>query len=153
MGKKEGKFNIRVYGIVFNEQLEILLSDENHFGIVMTKFPGGGLKYGEGTLDCLKREFLEELRIMPLEIEHFYTTDFFQKAYFFENTQLISIYYNVKIPDDISDFPHSATPLDIKNIKDGDECFRWSPLKNISESLTLPVDKHVGRLLENRGII
>ena len=53
-------FNLRVYGILINEQNQLLVSDEYIRGMKITKFPGGGLEFGEGTRDCLKREFLEE---------------------------------------------------------------------------------------------
>ena len=51
------RFNIRVYGICINERQEVLLSDESYRDLHFTKFPGGGLGFGEGTIDCLKREF------------------------------------------------------------------------------------------------
>ena len=54
------RFTIRVYGILLNERQEVLLSDESYMGYRFTKFPGGGLEYGEGTVDCLKREIREE---------------------------------------------------------------------------------------------
>ena len=50
-------FNLRVYGILINEQNQLLVSDEYIRGMKITKFPGGGLEFGEGTRDCLKREF------------------------------------------------------------------------------------------------
>ena len=59
-------FNIRVYGILINEMKQVLVSDELIRGSYITKFPGGGLESGEGTRDCLKREFLEE---MDLKVE------------------------------------------------------------------------------------
>jgi hypothetical protein len=42
------KFNIRVYGLLINKQQEVLVTDEYRIGMYMTKFPGGGLEYGEG---------------------------------------------------------------------------------------------------------
>nr|MCU0376467.1 NUDIX domain-containing protein [Chitinophagaceae bacterium] len=54
-------FNVRVYGILINEQGELLVADEKIRGGYYTKFPGGGLEFGEGTRDCLVREFQEEL--------------------------------------------------------------------------------------------
>ena len=48
------RFNIRVYGFLIDEGC-ILVTDEFRLGIFMTKFPGGGLIYGEGMIDCLKR--------------------------------------------------------------------------------------------------
>ena len=148
MSQLPNKFNIRVYGLFFNDRNEILLSDEFHFGMIMTKFPGGGLQFGEGTIDCLVREMKEE-GMQEIEVtEHFYTTDFYQKAFFTENQQLISIYYKaklkgpvrIKIADRLADF----TGQD-----EGDQSFRWVPLERLTpEEITLPVDRHVTRLLK-----
>ncbi|HET9278185.1 MAG TPA: NUDIX domain-containing protein [Flavitalea sp.] len=54
-------FNIRVYGILINEKKQVLVSDEFIRGSYYTKFPGGGFEFGEGTGNCLKREFKEEI--------------------------------------------------------------------------------------------
>ncbi len=75
-------FNIRVYGILINEQKQILVSDEFIRGNYYTKFPGGGLEIGEGTRDCLKREFKEEMNLNVEVGDHLYTTDFYQKSAF-----------------------------------------------------------------------
>lgn len=56
------QFNIRVYGFLIEDK-KVLVTDEFRLGIFMTKFPGGGLQFGEGTIDCLKREFMEEMNI------------------------------------------------------------------------------------------
>src|SRR5690554_6836668 len=72
----DGTFNIRVYGLCVREGY-ILLSDEVFQGIEMTKFPGGGLEYGEGTVACLYREFEEEHIGSVRSLSHYYTTDFF----------------------------------------------------------------------------
>ena len=61
-------FTIRVYGILINEHKQVLVSDELIRGMYITKFPGGGLELGEGTRDCLKREFMEEMNL-NVEIE------------------------------------------------------------------------------------
>ena len=77
----KGSFIIRVYGIVINQNEEVLISDEFQMNMKMTKFPGGGLEYGEGIIDALKREFREECNGQEIKnIKHFYTTDFYQKA-------------------------------------------------------------------------
>ena len=86
-------FNIRVYGIIRNEKNEVLLSDEFQLGQKMTKFPGGGLKFGEGAADCIRREAIEEFGQEIEIVEHFYTTDFFQRALFYPDHQLISNIY------------------------------------------------------------
>ena len=57
------RFNLRVYGILINDKKQVLVSDEFIRGNYYTKFPGGGLEFGEGTRDCLKREFMEEMNL------------------------------------------------------------------------------------------
>lgn len=141
-------FNIRVYGILQNSKGEILLSDECRNGYAFTKFPGGGLEWGEGIKDCLVREFKEELGINIQVGDHFYLTDFFQESAFRSTDQLISIYYRVNYPnsDDLS-FEHYTIPLTAN-----DEKFRWVKLDQIEESdLTFPIDKVVlGQLKQMR---
>ena len=56
-------FNVRVYGILKDSNNHVLVSDELIRGEYFTKFPGGGLEFGEGTRDCLKREFKEETNL------------------------------------------------------------------------------------------
>lgn len=137
------KFNLRVYGIVSNQYGEILVTDEYRLGMRMTKFPGGGLQFGEGTIDCLKREFREE---MDQEIEvqdHFYTTDFFQSTRLLkEPQQLISIYYRVK-PESPESIRTTQKRFDFDDL-DGAQTFRWLDLKTITpDELTFPIDKKV----------
>ncbi len=84
------QFNVRVYGLLINEKQEILISDEQEYGMQFTKFPGGGLEYGEGLIEGLKREFVEECNVEVEVTSHFYTTDFFVKSAF-NDSQIISI--------------------------------------------------------------
>jgi len=142
--KYSHSFNIRVYGIcVINNHL--LLSDETFKDQKITKFPGGGLEYGEGTLDCLRREFMEEFNL-PIEIEgHFYTTDFFQKALYFENTQLISIYYKIRLPKTIK-IPISINVLPTDHTTA--QRLRLVPLNTVDpKTLTFPIDQKVAEKL------
>ncbi|MFD2742036.1 MULTISPECIES: NUDIX domain-containing protein [Sphingobacterium] len=88
-------FNVRVYGILINQENEVLVSDEQVGNFCFTKFPGGGLEYGEGLLDALKREYLEECNLEIDIVQHLYTTDFFEKSSF-NDSQIISIYYLIR---------------------------------------------------------
>ena len=104
-------FNLRVYGILINENREVLVSDELIRGMKITKFCGGGLEFGEGTLDCLRREFVEEMNL-KIEVEkHLYTTDFYQQSAFNPEHQIISIYYLVKPLEHIG-VPLRSRPFD-----------------------------------------
>lgn len=142
------KFNIRVYGIFINKKNEILITDEYRFQTKMTKFPGGGLHFGEGTIDCLRREILEECGQKIKNINHFYTTDFYQKALYFENHQLISIYYTGELEEPLK-FKVSKKPFDFDDFEDGNQSFRWVPLAEIKPELfTFPIDMHVATLIQ-----
>src|SRR4051812_25790263 len=89
-------FNVRVYGILTDPEKGVLVSDEYIRGSYITKFPGGGLEFGEGTRECLKRECQEELNLEVEVTDHLYTTDFFQMSAFNPEHQIISIYYAFK---------------------------------------------------------
>lgn len=149
-------FNIRVYGILINEHRQVLVSDEYIRGMYITKFPGGGLEPGEGTRDCLRREFMEEMDLEVEVTEHIYTTDFYQKSAFNPDHQIISIYYFVKALAAIT-VPLRPTPFDFdeKQLKayaeTGEtETFRFVNWEDFSEeSVTLPIDKIVAKLLKS----
>ena len=152
------RFNIRVYGILVNEQRQVLVSDELIRGNRYTKFPGGGLEYGEGTRDCLKREFLEEMNLKVEVDSHLYTTDYFQESAFHPGQQIISIYYFVHPLEEISvrlsnvAFDFDEQQMIIYNKENEIETFRFIDWNNLSEeSVTLPIDKLVVKLIkENR---
>lgn len=152
-------FNLRTYGILINELHQILLSDEHIHGEYFTKFPGGGVELGEGTRDCLKREFREEMNL-NIEVEaHIYTTDFFQQSMFKKSDQIISVYYFVKPLEPIQ-FPLIEKPFDFtedqlkayetsKQI----ETFRFIDMDKFNEeSVNLPIDKIVAKMLAEKRL-
>ncbi len=139
------RFNIRVYGILYSEDGQfVLLSEEHRFGKSFTKFPGGGLEFGEGINDALKREFQEELAIDILVADFFYTNDFLQLSAFNEEEQLISIYYKVKSYTGIISQPQKNTMKNYFKGIEASQVFRWVSLKNLNQNLlTFPIDKIV----------
>lgn len=142
-------YTIRVYGLVVDERKQVLITDEFQLGTKMTKFPGGGMHFGEGTIDCLRRELREECGQEIENIAHFYTTDFYQKALFYEDCQLISIYYLASLKPPIN-FKVSDRPFDFEQLVDGSQSFRWVSVNEISpEEFTFPIDRYVVRLLKD----
>jgi|SRR5690606_8463454 8-oxo-dGTP diphosphatase len=132
-----GKFNIRVYGIWLDHN-HIWLSKERIRNQEIIKFPGGGLEFGEGTIDCLIREWKEELNLDIQVLEHFYTTDYFQPSAF-DTSQVISIYYLVSVPN----------PPEVICNSNANECLFALPIQELSENVfSLPIDKKVGGLLK-----
>jgi len=96
--EKINKINVRVYGICI-ENAKILALYESYAGTKMVKLPGGGLEFGEGLIDCLHREFMEELNVKIEILDHFYTQEKFLRSRFRDNEQLVTVYYLVKIKD------------------------------------------------------
>jgi ADP-ribose pyrophosphatase YjhB (NUDIX family) len=148
-------FNVRVYGILTGKNQEILVSDELIRGSYITKFPGGGLEFGEGTRDCLKREFLEEMNLHVKVREHLYTTDFFQMSAFNPEHQIISVYYRVealeeiKVPLRTALFDFDETQMALYRRTGETETFRFIEWADFNrESVTLPIDRVVADLLK-----
>jgi 8-oxo-dGTP diphosphatase len=138
-------FNLRVYGLLINDEKQILLSDEREYGMDFTKFPGGGVELGEGLIDALKREFMEECNAEIEVIKHFYTTDFYEKSSFNES-QIVSVYYLVRAVDTLQ--------LVFKNkVFDFDEhstqSFRWVKINELQEKdVSFKTDQTVIDLLK-----
>ena len=148
-------FNIRVYGILINELNEVLVADEYIRGGLYTKFPGGGLEFGEGTRECLAREFMEEMNLKVEVQEHLYTTDFFQMSAFNPSHQIVSIYYRVvalekiKVPLRHKPFDFDEAQMDMYYKTGETETFRFISLKDFSpDDVTLPIDKVVAALVK-----
>jgi ADP-ribose pyrophosphatase YjhB (NUDIX family) len=150
--------SIRVYGLLINEHRQVLLSDEFIRGQYYTKFPGGGLKFGEGLRDGLKREFQEELQLNVEVADHIYTTDFYQQSAFNPNHQILSVYYHVHPLEPIrvalrkKAFDFDAAQLAVYEKTQQTETFRYIDWNDFSgEALSLPIDKIVADLLKSSG--
>ena len=142
-------FNVRVYGLLINEMGQILLSDEEENGFRFSKFPGGGLEFGEGLINALEREFVEECNTEVEIIEHFYTTDFFIKSVF-NDSQIISVYYIVKpIAELVLNFKEKIFDFDAE----GEilQAFRWKDISALEiDDVTFPTDQKVVELLKEK---
>ena len=134
-------FNVRVYGIVIEDN-QVLICDELINGYKMTKFPGGGLEFGEGTIDCVIREFNEEMNIEVEVIEHIYTTDFFQQSAFNSKEQMLTIYYKIKLLE-VPQLNFKAKRYNFEGIENQIQ-FRWLDINSIDKmDLSFPIDQYV----------
>jgi 8-oxo-dGTP diphosphatase len=137
-------FNVRVYGLLINGDNQVLLSDAQSGGRTFSKFPGGGVEIGEGVIDALKREFMEECNAEIEVIRHLYTTDFYEQSSF-NDSQILSIYYLVR----------ETKPLELTYktvVFDFDEnmlqSFRWISLNALTtDDVTFKTDKVAIELL------
>ncbi len=147
--------SIRVYGILINEAKQVLVSDELIRGNYFTKFPGGGLEIGEGTRDCLKREFMEEMNLKVEPGAHIYTTDIYQRSAFNTAHQILSIYYfatalePITVPLRTKPFDFDEQQLQIYENTKQIETFRFVNWDQFNEAaVTLPLDKIAATLVK-----
>jgi len=144
MNRKIKSFNLRVYALII-ERDSILVSRELIGGKYLYKFPGGGLQYGEGLIEGLQRESMEEMNQNLKNIKHFYTTDFFQQSQFDSKDQLIAIYYKANLTSKIN----NKLKVPIKDFP----VFEWKKITDFSlKDLHFPTDKFVFNLLKNHNI-
>ena len=131
------KFNLRVYGLIVNQKSEVLLSDEYRFGTFFTKFPGGGIEFGEGILEALKRELIEELDFTFDQAIPIYFNDFYQESAFQKEKQLVAFYYLISCKKGTN----LGTDHSIPFYAEGEQQ-RWVSLNSIKEEdLSFPIDK------------
>lgn len=149
------RFNIRVYILLYDEsRTSLLLSDEILSGEFHTKFPGGGLEYGEGLLDCLYREAIEELGQDVEVLRQFYTSETFQASKFVPEDQIICVYYQCCLPENdqgrrLPTFRVSDKKNDFVEMREREESFRWQLIETLQEEdMSLPLDRTVVGLLK-----
>lgn len=141
------RFNVRVYGIILDPNRGVLLAHETIGDYEFTKFPGGGLEFGEGLKDGLKRELMEELHLSFHHFDHFYTTDFFQSSAFRKEDQIISVYFRV---EPVNELLERGKMWEHRELPGKKQVFEWVSLDKLTESsVTFPIDKHVVQLLQN----
>ncbi len=148
------RFNIRVYLLLLDEtKTHILLSDEIINGEFITKFPGGGLEYGEGILDCLHREAKEELGQEVEVIRQYYTTERFQVSMIRPDEQVICVYYQCFLAKDSAgkrkpQFRVTDKKFDFVEFREREESFRWQPIGSlVPDELSLPFDQQIATKL------
>lgn len=142
------RFNVRVYAVIINDRDEVLVADENRYGRAFTKFPGGGLEWGEGLKEGLQRELREELGLHTEIGDLLYINDFFQTSAFRDTDQILSVYYH------ISQIAFNNVPVTDHEVplNEEGEKFRWIPRSALAEDmLTFPIDKVVSELIRNLG--
>lgn len=131
-------FNIRVYALcIVNNKL--LTLKEPFAGNMVVKLPGGGLEFGEGTADCLKREFKEELNLEITVNDAFYIQEDFVPSLAKDGKQLLTLFFFATIKD-----LHNLEIID-KNIQE----VNWIPL-TANNPFTLPVDRIVFNKLQSK---
>jgi ADP-ribose pyrophosphatase YjhB (NUDIX family) len=142
------RFNVRAYFILYNDNEEILLSDELIAGKKYTKFPGGGVELGEGIEDAVRREAMEELGQEIEIIQHIYTTGFFVESMFRPGDQVISVYYQAQLVE-APQFRIATSKFDFDTDQHQTESFRWAKLDALHPNeLSFVADKFLLKQLQ-----
>lgn len=142
------RFNVRVYFFLLDQPFlnqrphpnsNVLLSDEFLSGRDCTKWPGGGLEFGEGPRDCAIREAQEELG-QPIDLGPLiHATGNFIRSSWRGEEQVLCHYYLATLKDAVQ-FRVATHPFDYpaENV----ESFRWIPLKDVdADHLSFQVDR------------
>jgi 8-oxo-dGTP diphosphatase len=132
-------FNIRIYALCVEEN-RLLVLHEPFMGNMVCKLPGGGLEFGEGTIDCLKREFMEELGLKIKNYSPYYIQENYVESLAKNNKQIVLLYFKVEIEN------ASSIQLLDTNI----QSYEWIDLKKDCP-LTLPVDQIVYEKLKKES--
>ena len=136
------KFTVRAYGILVYEN-KILLCDEKIGDFAFTKFPGGGVEFGEGPRECIVREIKEELNVDAETGAHIYTTDSYVQSAIAPEEQVIAIYFEarLKVAADVRRIPTEPVQQDFRG-KANELRFRWVAIAGIRpEALTFELDR------------
>ena len=130
-------FNVRVYALcILNNKL--LTLKEPFAEKMVTKLPGGGLEFGEGTAECLKREFKEEIGADVLVKELKWVGEIFF-PFLGKPCHQICLFYLVELQDE-SQIPLDGTFLASESF-DGqtfDLEFSWIALSGLNSIILYP---------------
>jgi len=146
---KKNQFNIRVYGLLVNKNKEVLVVDEYIKNDLITKFPGGGLEFGEGLTDCLTREFYEETGNKIKVKQLFFVNENFVPSFLSKHQQIISFYYLVSASKRFKIKQQFANNFEFEEYEETIEGFRWLLINKLKlTDFDLPIDKMVVKKLK-----
>jgi len=131
------RLRVRVCGICLKDDSILLV---NHHGISDQNFwspPGGGIQLGEQAIDCLSREFIEEVGL-PIEIGKFlFACEFIQPP-----LHAIELFFEVfQIGDQLSigSDPEEGSPSIIRAVK----FMSWSEIAKLPAYQCHGIFKHL----------
>lgn len=137
----QGKFKLRVSGVIIKDGKLLVQESKRYVGFCL---PGRHVELGENTIDAIKREMKEELKI-NIEIENLFCVN--ENIYDFDGkvNQEINYYYKVKPIEKLSDDVFSIKEID-KGIRK-EHVFHWIDIKDLESKNFKPL--HIAKLLEN----
>jgi 8-oxo-dGTP pyrophosphatase MutT (NUDIX family) len=92
---RPSSFRIGAYGFL-REDGRVLVTRTRTVAGTVTNFPGGALELGEGALDALRREFIEETGIEVRPTGLAYASEGYHQSEAYPQNQLVKIYWFVE---------------------------------------------------------
>ncbi len=140
--KRPETFRVGAYGVLIEEGKVLVTHTRTRSGLIWN-LPGGALEVGEGALDALKREFIEEtgLQVEASGLAH--ASERFHQSKDYPENQLVKLYWFVK-----------RTGGELSSGGNGDdiaEC-RFVPAAEIFELGLTSADSEMAHALRARGI-
>ena len=136
---RPSRFRVGAYGLLI-EDSRLLVTRTRTRSRILNNFPGGALELGEGALQALGREFIEEtgLIIRPLGLLH--ASEGYHRSADYPENQLVKLYWRVE-----------RAGGELRLAGNGDDvvgCF-WAPLSELhSIGLTDSDEEAIRRLRE-----
>jgi 8-oxo-dGTP pyrophosphatase MutT (NUDIX family) len=92
---KPSRFRVGAYGLLRSGDSLLVTRTRTVQGTI-TNFPGGALELGEGALDALRREFIEEtgLQVRPTRLA--YASERYHQSPAYPANQLVKLYWFVE---------------------------------------------------------
>lgn len=147
-GVTPDRFNVRAYFFLVRKSppsgdhpgtWEVLLSDELIAGKPCTKWPGGGVEFGEGPMDCVRREAEEELGQSISVGRLIHATGNFIRSAWRPREQVLCHYYLAAL-DGEARFPISTVPFGF--LPGEEQSLRWAQLDTLRPGeLTFETDR------------
>ena len=137
------RFRVGAYGLLVEDGRILITKTRTRTGVLLN-FPGGAVELGEGALEALRREFVEEtgLSVRATHLAHA-SEAFFQSRDYPEN-QLIKLYWVVE---------RDGGELLVGGNGDDVVGCLWSPLETLEELGLTRSDLEAVRAMRERGLL
>jgi 8-oxo-dGTP pyrophosphatase MutT (NUDIX family) len=141
--KKPSRFRVGAYGLLRAGDSFLVTRTRTALGTI-TNFPGGALELGEGALDALRREFVEEtgLEVRPTHLA--YASENYHQSPAYPENQLVKLYWFVE---------QSGGTLRPEGNGDDIEAVYFVPIADLEQAGLTPADGEAIAALKAAGAI
>jgi 8-oxo-dGTP pyrophosphatase MutT (NUDIX family) len=140
---KPRRFRVGAYGLLRLEDSLLVTRTRTVLGTI-TNFPGGALELGEGALDALRREFVEETGLEVLPGSLAYASERYHQSPAYPENQLVKLYWFVE---------QVGGTLQPEGNGDDIEAVYYVPIADLDRAGLTPSDEDAVAALKTAGAI